>query len=319
MKSRSKEFLDRAVAAMLAAIEIYNKPDFRYRAESFTILSANAWELILKAKWVVDHNNQISALYVRQGGGTKLKHIKKTAAGNPMTFSLDFLANKLRETAILNEQVYRNLRILSEFRDSAVHFYHKRSQFVERLQEVGAATVKNFHAISREWFKEDLSRYNFYIMPLAFVSPPSRSDSIVLTTEEKRFLKFVNSETALDNDPAARYSVAVNVELRFVKSKASDAISVRVTNDATATAVRLTEEQMRDKYPWNYQELTMKCRERYPDFKLDAKYHEVRKSLELNNKYAHIRRLDPVNPKSPKKVFYNANIFIELDKQYMRS
>ncbi len=29
MKARSKELLDRAVAATIAAIEIYNKPDFR--------------------------------------------------------------------------------------------------------------------------------------------------------------------------------------------------------------------------------------------------------------------------------------------------
>lgn len=31
MKARSKELLDRAVAATVAAIEIYNKPDFLYR------------------------------------------------------------------------------------------------------------------------------------------------------------------------------------------------------------------------------------------------------------------------------------------------
>ncbi len=31
MKSRSKELLDRAVAAMVAAIDVYNKPDSPYR------------------------------------------------------------------------------------------------------------------------------------------------------------------------------------------------------------------------------------------------------------------------------------------------
>jgi hypothetical protein len=30
MKSRSKELLDRPVAATVAAVEIYNKPDFLY-------------------------------------------------------------------------------------------------------------------------------------------------------------------------------------------------------------------------------------------------------------------------------------------------
>ena len=35
MKARSKELLVRAVAATVAAIEIYNKPDFLYREEAF--------------------------------------------------------------------------------------------------------------------------------------------------------------------------------------------------------------------------------------------------------------------------------------------
>ena len=52
MKSLSKELLDRTVLAMVAAIEIYNKPGFPYRNESFTILAINGWELLLKAKWL---------------------------------------------------------------------------------------------------------------------------------------------------------------------------------------------------------------------------------------------------------------------------
>ena len=50
MKARSKELLDRAVAATIAAIEIYNKPDFRYREEAFAVLAINGWELLPKAK-----------------------------------------------------------------------------------------------------------------------------------------------------------------------------------------------------------------------------------------------------------------------------
>ena len=56
MKARSKELLDRAVAATVAAIEIYNKPDFLYREEAFAVLAINGWELLLKAKWLADHN-----------------------------------------------------------------------------------------------------------------------------------------------------------------------------------------------------------------------------------------------------------------------
>jgi hypothetical protein len=43
-----RRLVGNAIAAMVAAIEIYNKPRFAYRNEVFTILLINAWELALK-------------------------------------------------------------------------------------------------------------------------------------------------------------------------------------------------------------------------------------------------------------------------------
>ena len=50
MKSRSRTLYDKSLSAMLAAIEVYNKPDFFYREETFAILAINGWELLLKAR-----------------------------------------------------------------------------------------------------------------------------------------------------------------------------------------------------------------------------------------------------------------------------
>ena len=52
MKARSQELAAKSVSAMISAIEVYNKPDFKYREETFAILAINAWELLLKAKWL---------------------------------------------------------------------------------------------------------------------------------------------------------------------------------------------------------------------------------------------------------------------------
>ena len=41
---RSERLYRKAEAAMMAAIEIYNKPDFKYREETFAILALNSWE-----------------------------------------------------------------------------------------------------------------------------------------------------------------------------------------------------------------------------------------------------------------------------------
>ena len=82
MKSRSKELLDRALAATVAAIEIYNKPDFPYRSETFCILAINGWELLLKAKWLKENSNRIQSLYVQ-----RIRHeqrwVQEQAKDNP--------------------------------------------------------------------------------------------------------------------------------------------------------------------------------------------------------------------------------------------
>jgi hypothetical protein len=317
MKARSKELLDRATAAMVAAIDVYNKPDFLYRGESFAILALNGWELLLKARWLAKHNNKLSSLYVREGKGTRRQRIKKTSAGNPFTHSVDYLAKKLWEQKILDEKAFKNLQLLTELRDSVVHFYSRSPKFTEMLHEIGAAALKNFVAAVRDWFDRDLSEFNFYLMPLSFISlPVQHVDGIVLNREEKRFVDYLRNVTPEDDDVATPYSVTVNVEVRFIRSKARDAFPIQVTNDPNVPAVRLTEEQIRERYPWYYKQLTEKCKERYADFKVDKKYHDLRKSLESDKRFAHIRRLDPDNPKSPKKPFFNPNIVNEFDKHY---
>ena len=44
-----ESLIDKSIGSMLPAIEIYNKPDFKYREETFAILAINSWELLLKA------------------------------------------------------------------------------------------------------------------------------------------------------------------------------------------------------------------------------------------------------------------------------
>jgi len=323
MKARFQELTDRAIAAMLAAIEVYNKPNFPYRAESFAALAVNAWELLLKAKWLVEHNNKLSCLYIQEGSPQSDKparrpRIKKSRSGNPITHSADYLAKKLSEKGMLDEAARKNLEGMIELRHSVIHFYNRSPQFVQRLHELGAACVKNFAAAIKDWFNRDLAEFKFFLMPLSFVELPDSTEAIVLNTHEKNFLAFIDALEPKTSDPSSRYSVTVNVEIRFTKSKAKDALAVQVTDDPNAPAVRLTEEQIRERYPWDYARLTEECRRRYTDFKVNREYHTRRKALLDDNRFCHVRELDPGNPKSAKKAFFNPNILQEFDKYYQR-
>lgn len=324
MKARSKELLDRAIAATVAAIEVYNKPDFLYREEAFAVLAINGWELLLKAKWLADHCNKISSLYVMEPrtkkDGTKSKklQIKETRSGNPFTHSIDFLAKKLVESKAFDTYAWANIQALLEMRDSSIHFYNRSGAFPVRLQEVGTASLKNFVAATKAWFGRDMSEFNFYLMPLSFIALPQQTEGVVLNNEEKTFLAFVESLEPANDDAASPYSVTVNIDIKFTRSKAKDALGVQLTNNPNAPEVRLTEEQIREKYPWDYNRLTEECQKRYANFKVAKKYHDIRKVLLKDKRFGEVRYLDPGNTKSSKKPFFNPNIQQELDKLYTK-
>jgi Protein of unknown function (DUF3644)/EC042_2821-lke REase len=324
MKSRSHELLEKSIAAMISAIEIYNKPDFLYREETFSVLAINAWELLLKAKWLKENSNKISSLYVyeprlkKDGTKSKKQAVKQTRSGNPFTHSLDYLAKKLIEKSILDNIVWLNIQALLEIRDSSVHFYNRPGLFSIRLQEVGSATLKNYVLLISDWFSKDLSAYNFYLMPLSFMTIKSNTDCVVLNKEEKNFISYVESLENAQTEDEDRFSVTVNIDIKFTRSKAKDALSVRVTKDLNATPIRLTEEQIRESFPWDYDDLTRECRKRYKNFKVVTKYHDLRKKFLAEQKLCTTRKLDPDNPKSPKKDFFSPNILDEFDKHYQR-
>lgn len=308
---------------MLAAIEVYNKPNFPYRAESFAALAVNSWELLIKAKWLVENKNRVASLYVRESSQSankpsKKPRIKKSRSGNPMTHGIDFLSKKLVEKGVLDPSAGKNLEAMIELRDSVVHFYNRSPLFVQRLQELGAACVKNFAAAIVDWFQRDLGEFNFFLMPLSFVELDTSTAAVILNPHEKKFFTFVNTLEPKTADPYSRYSVTVNVELRFTKSRAKDALAMQLTDDPNAPAVRLTDEQIRERYPLDYAKLTDECKKRYANFKVNQEYHLYRKALQGDKRYCHVRELDPGNPKSAKKMFFNPNIFSEFDRRYTK-
>src|SRR5712692_10009936 len=92
----SNDLAEKSVQAAISAIEVYNKPNFSYREEAFSLLMVNAWELLLKAKWLLDHEENIETLYETENlDGQPVP--KRNRSGNPITFGLTHLATRLVE------------------------------------------------------------------------------------------------------------------------------------------------------------------------------------------------------------------------------
>ena len=307
MKSRSQELLDKSIAAAIAAIEIYNKPDFKYREETFSILAINGWELLFKAKWLAENDDKIESLYK--------KATKPTSSGNPSTHSLRYLAGKLVEQKHLEQNAWTNVQVLVEYRNSAVHFYNSSPDFAKKLQEIGVASLENFVLLVSEWFNRDLSEFNFYLMPLSFVNVPTQTTAIISNKEEQNFLNYLEH---LEAETDSNYFVTINVDVRLRRSREKGAIGVHTTSSPDAQKVYLTDEEMRKDYPWTYKQLTQKCKERYSNFIQNNKYNGIRMPLYENRKFCYIRYLDPTNPNSSKQPFFKPSILNEFDKHYLQ-
>jgi hypothetical protein len=325
--SRSARLLGNAKAALISAIEIYNKPTFAYREETFAILALNAWELLLKAKLLEINGSKLKCLHIYSkrelapGRMSRKEYAKRNRTGNKMTASLDECVARLEKAGTaVPEPVKKNLAALTEIRDNAIHFINASPQLAKQVMEVGTACLRNFIELGKQWLNLDLSGLSLYLMPIGFLPSGEAAAAITLSNQEQRVVNYLAMLMREGHDKEVQdYHVSLNVNISFKRTPAAAANAIIVSNnpnDPNAVVVNITEEDIRKQYPWDYRTLTEKLENRYLDFKANNKYHEVRKKLATNPQYMKSRYLDPGNPKSSRKDFYNPNIVAEFDKSY---
>ena len=206
-----------------------------------------------------------------------------------------------------------NVEALIELRDNAVHFINIGS-ISKNVQELGFACIKNFIAIIRKWEpRKNLNKYNLYLMPLAYVDSKIIASSS-LTLEAQNFINLVKSKMINAENNDDDFDIAIKIALKFQKGNSFDAIGVQHTKDGLP--VSLSEEEVRNRFPLTYGEVTKKARMRYSDFKQGQEFNRLMKGIKQNAKLYYERKLDTHNPKSQKKGFYSTNIWMELDKHY---
>lgn len=316
-----RSLLDKSIASMLSAIEIYNKPNFSYREETFAILAVNAWELLLKAIVLKQNRYRLRSLYVlkpctnKNGAkSTTKKYVDKNRSGNPKTISILETLTILKKQDYLPTNLCENIEVLIELRDNSIHFTNK-NDITHHVQELGFACIKNYITLIKEKKIEiDISNYNFYLMPLAYVASNMISGS-VLTEETKNYLALVKSRIAKE-DRDQNYDIAITIDIDFKKGNSFD--SLGFTYDKDGIKIALTEENIRKRYPWDNAELIKRCKHRYSDFIQNKNWNARRNEIKTNDKLFRERLLDPGNPKSAKKGFYSTNVFTYLDNYYTK-
>ena len=319
----SADLANKSVQAAIAAIEIYNKPNFLYREEAFSLLMTNAFELLLKAKWLLDRSEQIETLHdvVRDKSGVERPKVNR--CGNPISHGLTYLAARMMEdkNSGLEQGCFDNIVALVEIRDNAAHLLNKDIYIGRRVQQIGTASLRNYLMLATEWFSLDLSIYNFYLMPISFyhgfeaAAPATRA---IYPEQIQKLLAYIDSLEAADAENTGSQHVAMRLETHLVREKDAAAISFRFTDDPHAPAMTVREEDILKNYPMTYGELTEALKRRYSDFVINEKYVQIRRDLEKETKFCFARLANPKKPQGSKQRFYNANVFPEFDKHYTR-
>ncbi len=325
-KAKYQYLLSKSVQAVISAIEIYNKPDFKYREESFTILMVNSWETLLKAKIVRDSSNDLKSIYLidksaktAKGEPYKKPRFKKNRAGNHYTIDIFSCLKKMQ----IDKRLAENIELLVEIRDNSIHFYNESKLFEKKVLEIGTATLRSYVQCVNKWFDYDLSQFNFYLMPISFFHT-HELQSFSINSEDlqhKNLLAYIaKKENDFPSDTGKEHNISLLLQTKFVRSNSIDSLNVKFDPNSNITINVSAEEQFRNKYPWNWTDkLLPKLKELYSDFKQTRSFWELKKELEENKEYSANRPLDWNKPNGMKKQFYSPDILKEFDKYYTKN
>ncbi len=319
------KLLDKSLQAAVAAIEVYNKPDFKYREESFVVLMVNAWELLFKAKVLHDSNSGVRSLYVadrtttKDGKPLKRFYPKLNRAGNPLTIDI-FSAMRLCSD---DKKLHENVELLVEVRDNAIHFMNSRHEFNKLVLELGTATLKSYVTLCGQWFNRSLEEFNFYLMPISFFhSFEMESFSInSKSKQQQNFLNYVSKKLA-DNptDLDSPHNIVLKLSTKFDRSSSEEALKVKYDKDSKITVKQEIENYIENGLNngtlFEYQDFVSKLKDQIKGFKQNPKFHKLKKQIPVEDKYIVKRYLNPVKKSGGSKTFYSQQAVDKMKELY---
>lgn len=331
-RTKYRLLLDKSVQAAISSIEVYNKPDFKYREETFSILLVNAWELLLKAR-IIMHHRTINCIYeyeIRDKSKPNRRSLVKTRSGNPKTLSLYKCLEKCMEIPqITLESACRdNIDLLIQIRDSSIHFQSFDKRLSIKVYEIGIASLKNYVNLVKEWFDYDLSRYNFYLMPLSFFHEFESIESFSVNSKDKQvetLLKYIEqSEQAGIINDGGDYRTTLKLSTIIVKGQNENSIPFHFARNSEAQEAKAivnitnSDAEFVSRYPHDYNTLYKKLQKRYSNFRKNRAFDEVLKKLKNEAKYAGHRPNNVKNPEGSKTTYYSGEVFNVFDNIYTK-
>jgi len=312
MKARCRTLADNSLSAALSAIEIYNKPDFRHREQIFSVLMIVAWESLFKAKILKDNDNRMSSIYERNG-----RRVKYNRTGHPLTIGIFSAMQRCDISPVVAENIER----LVEVRDAAVHLTTHSSGLPYLVFILGAASLRNYAKLVRDWFNIGLSDYNFYILPLGFEYPFKTLSLVELKKEVEDIALIMSAVAKAQVDGLSQdedFSLVCELRTTLISAKKiteeTDLIAKLDGLGDKGSAVISREVSLIDKYPFTYTQVLQRLKDIDQSIKPNQLNHLITtKKIKQDAKYARYnyrsKSDEKRGPKTTTAVLYNHSFF----------
>ena len=293
--------------ALLAAVEVYNKPKVEYREQTVAFLIVNAWEVLIKAGIVQQSGGKIQSIYQYKPNSREYKR----SHGDIQTIGIQDALNRSN----LPEEIKSNISGIIKIRNKATHLGVLVPELKKTILEFSTASVQNFVKIYTDWFKESFDAP--YLLPLGFVGN-ARTTVAAYPIRQKELLKELSDLVKPHSLADSGYSVAMHIQVEISRGLSGGG-NIGLTNDPNVPKVSISDDEALKTFPTSYNELVDKCRSRYPDFKKNDRFHLAMKDVHQDAKCTYERKLDPTTEKSSKKRFYNLKrTLAKLDNEYTK-
>lgn len=328
----AKTLVKNGCAAMMAAIEIHNKPVFEYRYEVCTLLVINAWELVIKA-----------LIYKRW------KEVPLEDEGQPRPFKkcLNDVSSRLagdEHHAFL--PIKESLLSLYKYRNSVAHFHSEELDVV--LFSLLRASVIDFARFVKAHFDRDVCSKPTVLLPIHvsgdfnpvefLIKRPTQSAA---SREVRDFINGLFDSCQRLQEAGVKESIFSTWKVELLSAKKANnadilAAKINTQNDATpleivnrlgdvrfsnssgATEVRLSDKEFFSIYSEDHETICKNATSMFCDFKCNPKFHSIKNAIKGDPHFHQVRYLSP-NNKEQKKDWYAKTFYTELAKHYTYS
>ena len=296
-----------AISAMVAAVEIYNKPTVEYREQTFSVLLVNAWEVLLKARIVQESGNRISAIEQRKPNSRQFDEDSVTKG--KLTIGLNTALSRVG----IPVEVRDNIREFANIRNEAVHMGILHPGLRHQILEFGTASVHNFVQLSLKWFGEPVPAT--YLLPVGFAGEAQLAQTSI-GVRQGELLKRLEEVSAEAGNGEGDFAVSLSVDVRLNRKLAGGSV-FRPTHDPTAPRVHITTDEAGDMYSNSYRSLVDMCRVRYGDFKENQKFRDlIRHEVKPDANCASFRPFTIRNKDAGTYSYDSTEVFKVLDGHY---